>query len=350
MSLDSIVRIHISTQSLGLAQAGFGTPLIIAEHDYLTERVISVSSLTGLLSLRNAEKEKALPEEQWFENHPLCRMAAAMFSQSPAVPKIKVGKRLPGESVSQALDAISKSDVDSDFYGILIVPNDPRTDYLDLAKAIGSKRLLAGIDLDDSTIDLAKDLKDTDGARRIFAIFKDDPKNQPAAAWMGRMLPQAPGSTSWAFKNLNGVKKSKLSTHKVDKLKAGHINRHIDINQAGVTLDGKVMSDEYIDVIHGIDWLHVRIQERLFRLLMINEKIPYTLKGIDLVRSEILAQLKEAVYRGLLAADPEPQVSTPDLDDIDPDTRRDRKLPDVCFSGRLAGAIHEIEIRGTVTP
>ena len=31
--------------------------------------------------------------------------------------------------------------------------------------------------------------------------------------------------------------------------------------------------------------LHVRIQERLFRLLMINEKIPYTLKGIDLVRS-----------------------------------------------------------------
>jgi hypothetical protein len=110
-----------------------------------------------------------------------------------------------------------------------------------------------------------------------------------------------------------------------------------------------VIKGEYIDVVHGIDWLHVGIQERLFRLLMINEKIPYTLKGIDLVRSEIMAQLKEAVHRGLLAPDPEPQVSTPNIEDISADMREQRKLPDVSFSGRLAGAIHEIEIRGTVT-
>lgn len=56
-------------------------------------------------------------------------------------------------------------------------------------------------------------------------------------------------------------------------------------------MDGRVMSGEYINIVHGIDWLHVRIQERLFRLLMINEKIPYTAKVVDLVRCEILAQL-----------------------------------------------------------
>ena len=114
-------------------------------------------------------------------------------------------------------------------------------------------------------------------------------------------------------------------------------------------MDGKVASGEYVDIVHGIDWLHVRIQERLFCLLMINEKIPYTAKGVDLVRSEIMGQLKDAVYRGLLAAEPEPQVSIPNIEDIAPDIRGQRKLPDVCFSGRLAGAIHEIEIRGTVT-
>lgn len=163
------------------------------------------------------------------------------------------------------------------------------------------------------------------------------------------MLPLAPGSASWAFKQLNGVKKEKLNTDTIERLKKAHINRHIDISDSGVTMDGKVMSKEYIDIVHGIDWLHVRIQERLFRLLIINEKIPYTLKGIDLVRSEIMAQLKEAVYRGLLAPEPEPTVSIPSIEDIDPATRGQRRLPDVRFSGRLAGAIHEIEIRGTVT-
>lgn len=349
MSLDSIVRIIISTQSLQMAQAGFGTPIIIAQHDYLTDRVKSFANLSELFGIRNVDKEKTLPEKDQFQNQPLYRMASALFSQNPTVAKIKVGKRMNDESVTAALDNIIKSDADGDFYGVLLVPKDSKKDIPELAKAIGSKRLLAGVDLDDATRDIAPSLKNSDGARRIFSIFKEDADNYPAAAWMGRMLTQAPGSTSWAFKELVGVKKSKLSTDKIAALKEGTINRHIDINKVGVTMDGKVMSGEYIDIVHGIDWLHVRIQERLFRLLMINEKIPYTLKGIDLVRSEIMAQLKEAVYRGLLAPDPEPQVSIPNIEDIASDKRGARILPDVCFSGRLAGAIHEIEIRGTVT-
>ncbi|TXG75870.1 DUF3383 family protein [Candidatus Dojkabacteria bacterium] len=349
MSLDSIVRITISTQNLAMAQAGFGTPIIIAQHDYLKQRVQSFSNLAELFSIRDTEKEKALPEDKQFHKHPLYLMASTLFSQNPSVPKVKIGKRLANESVTEALNNIINSDADGDFYGVLLLPNDAKKDYVELAQSIGSKRLLAGIDIDDTTMDIAANIAKSDGARRIFTIFKEEPSDYPAAAWMGRMLTQAPGSTSWAFKELMGIKKSKLSSDKISKLKEAVINRHIDINKVGVTMDGKVMSKEYIDIVHGIDWLHVRIQERLFRLLMINEKIPYTLKGIDLVRSEIMAQLKDAVYRGLLAPEPEPHVSTPAIEDIDPLVRGQRKLPDVCFSGRLAGAIHEIEIRGTVT-
>jgi len=67
------------------------------------------------------------------------------------------------------------------------------------------------------------------------------------------------------------------------------------------------------------------------------------------VRSEILAQLKEGIYRGVLAENPEPKVSTQTIEDIDQSSRDDRVLPKVRFSGRLAGAIHKIEIQGTVT-
>jgi hypothetical protein len=67
------------------------------------------------------------------------------------------------------------------------------------------------------------------------------------------------------------------------------------------------------------------------------------------VRSEILAQLKEGVYRGLLAEDPEPQVSIPMINEVEEKERDNRVLPKVRFSARLAGAIHKIEIQGTVT-
>lgn len=349
MSLDSIVSITISTQSLSMAQAGFGTPLIIAQHDYFPERVRSFSTLAELFAIRNPEKEKTLPEKDQLQNQPLYLMASALFSQNPSVGKIKLGKRTPDESVTSALDNITKSDVDGDFYGVLLVPKDNKKDLVELANAVSARRLLAGVDIDESNKEIAANLKTSSGARRVFSIYKESATDYPAAAWMGRMLTQAPGSTSWAFKELAGIKKSKLSTDTVRILKDANVNRHVNINRVGVTMDGKVASGEYIDVVHGIDWLHVRIQERLFRLFTVNEKIPYTMKGVDLVRSEILAQLKEAVYRGLLAADPEPHVSIPHVDDIAPATRGQRKLPDVCFSGRLAGAIHEIEIRGTVT-
>jgi hypothetical protein len=162
-------------------------------------------------------------------------------------------------------------------------------------------------------------------------------------------LPKTPGSSSWAFKELAGIKPQKISLDMSEKLKGLNVNRYISISDVGVTLDGKTAKSEYIDVVHGRAWLQVRMQERLFRLFMLNEKIPFTDKGLDLVRSEIQAQLSDGVDRGFLAADPKPEVHIPPIGEIDAISREKRILPDVTFSARAAGAIHEIEIRGTIT-
>ena len=349
MSLDSIIKISVSTQSKPMAQAGFGTPIIIAEHEYLKQRVQSFGNLAELFNIKNADKEKGLPESAQFQKSALYRTASAIFSQNPTVPKIKVGKRLSDESITVALDEITKSDADGDFYGVLVVPKDPKKDFMDLSETIATRRLLAGIDLDDSTLQLAPILKESEGASRIYAFFKEDPDDYPAAACMGKMLPKSPGSATWANKELNGVKKSKFSSSKIEELEKNNVNRHVDINKVGFTMDGWVMAGQGIDDIHGIDWLQVRIQERLLRLQSINDKIPLTLKGVDLARCEVLAQLKEAVTRGFLAAEPEPYVSVPKIEDISFANRQKRILPDVYFRARLAGAIHKIEIHGTIT-
>ena len=338
MSLDSIVNITIDTQSVQIAQAGFGIPLIITHaHDGWEERVRTFSDIAELNNINH--------------DAPLYGMVRALMSQNPKVPKFKIGFRRKEETIEEALLAIREED--ADFYGVLLVNERNAADtYIadikSLVLGVRTKRLLAGVDITEEQFKALSSFDDL-ADRRLFTVYKTKADEYPAAAWMGKMLPHMPGSASWAFKSLEGVKKDALSTALTEKLKKANVNRHININNVGVMLDGKVMSNEYIDIVHGIDWLHVRIQERLFRLLMINEKIPYTLKGVDLVRSEIMAQLKEAVYRGLLASDPEPTVSIPALEDIDPITRGQRKLPDVRFNGRLAGAIHEIEIRGTVT-
>ncbi|MEI6806927.1 MAG: DUF3383 family protein, partial [Myxococcaceae bacterium] len=145
------------------------------------------------------------------------------------------------------------------------------------------------------------------------------------------------------------IKQYALSTGQASQLDANHINRYTTINDVGVTLQGKCVSGEYIDTMRGIDWLHARLQERIFMLLLKNKKIPYTDKGVDLVRCEIMGQLKEAISAGVLASYPEPTVNAPRVADIRDDDKAKRLLPNVSFSGTLAGAIHALKIAGVVS-
>jgi hypothetical protein len=80
-----------------------------------------------------------------------------------------------------------------------------------------------------------------------------------------------------------------------------------------------------------------------------NKKIPYTDKGVDLVRCEIMAQLKEAITVGVLASQPEPTVHAPKVADIPDLDKSKRLLPNVSFSGTFAGAIHALKINGVVS-
>ncbi len=329
MSIDSIIRISIEAQTLSIAQKGFGVPLILAFKE---------GEPTSVEKYRNAGELPPNPNKL-----AAYQMANTIFAQNPSVPLVKIGFT----KKSALVDALKSIwDTDSDFYGVLLADDADIAELKELEALLEAKRLIVGVDVDDTNKEAVKTIK----SDRIFCVYHPVADQHLAAAWMARMLPEAPGSSSWAYRELKKVPAYDLNTGVAIELEQANINRYINIKGVGCTLNGKSSSGKFIDITHGIDWLHARMQERLFRLLMINKKIPYTLKGIDLVRSEIIAQLKEAVYQGVLAAEPEPTVSTPTIEEIDEQTRGKRVLPKVRFSGRLAGAIHEIEIQGTVTP
>lgn len=332
MSLESIINLTISAKSVHIGQRGFGVPLLVGRHTQWPERVRTYASVDALLA------------DGFASDCRLVRMAEVLMAQNPGIKLFKIGRR---EDADVTADLRSISECDNDFYGFLLDSSEP-DQIVAAAEWAETKRVIFGVDVHDWEV--AAQLK-TKGERlsHTFGVFQKKEDNFVAAALMAKMLAHKPGSSSWAFKSLAKVTPTSFSDNEITKLDAHNINRYTSIKNVSVSLPGKAVSGEYLDVVCGLDWLYARIQERLFALLLKNPKIPYTNQGVDLVRCEIMAQLKEAIHAGILAPEPEPVVSAPDVADISDANKAQRVLPDVSFSGTLSGAIHAITINGTVS-
>ena len=105
-----------------------------------------------------------------------------------------------------------------------------------------------------------------------------------------------------------------------------------------------------IDVIRFIDWLRAQMQERVALLIIANGgKLPYTDASVGLVKGELRAVLNEGIRRGGLSPDVPATIIAPKVADVSTADRNARRLPDVTFNARLAGAIHKVLISGTVS-
>lgn len=68
-----------------------------------------------------------------------------------------------------------------------------------------------------------------------------------------------------------------------------------------------------------------------------------------MIEAEIRSVLSQGVANGLIADAPAYTVQSPDVLAIPEVTRAQRILGDFTFQARLAGAVHKVIIRGTVT-
>jgi hypothetical protein len=166
---------------------------------------------------------------------------------------------------------------------------------------------------------------------------------------MAQRFTDQPGADTWVFKGLAGVDSYELTESEEGALADKNATYYIEVKDVATTLGGKVAAGEWIDVVRGIDWLGARMQERIFFLLLNNKKIPYTDAGIDLVKGQVQAQLDEGVTATLLVGTPPPTVTAPKAASVNPTVRATRVLPNVNFKARLQGAIHAVQVTGTVT-
>ena len=104
---------------------------------------------------------------------------------------------------------------------------------------------------------------------------------------------------------------------------------------------------EWIDVVRGLAWLEARLEERIFAALVNNPKIPYTDAGMTILVAEVKAQLQEAEDRGVL--DSGWAVTITAVADQATADRASRIVRGLDFTARLAGAVHTVNIAGTVS-
>jgi hypothetical protein len=198
------------------------------------------------------------------------------------------------------------------------------------------------------TADIASTLK-TSAYARTAPLYHPANGTFADAALAGKCLPFDPGSETWAFKTLAGVAAVALTATQQANLKTKRVTAYVTIGGVNITVDGKVSANEYIDVIRFRDWLKARMQERIFTLLANAKKIPFSDAGAALLEAEVRAQLREGVDVGGLDGNPAPTTSVPRIADVSTINRAARHLPGVAFTGKLAGAVHDLAIAGTIT-
>lgn len=181
---------------------------------------------------------------------------------------------------------------------------------------------------------------------RTFLLYSTDQENFPEGAWLGNRLPTDPGSSTWKFKTLAGILTDEPTASEETFLKEKNVNYYVSVAGVDITVEGKMAVGEFIDVIHFVDWLQARMQERIYSTLVNAEKVPFTDGGIAIIENDVRAQLQQGVDVGGLDSF---TVTVPKRSQTDSADRAARTLKGIKFSGVLAGAIHFVEIQGNVT-
>jgi hypothetical protein len=281
------------------------------------------------------------------------------FSQEPHIGRAYVGLKLPSESWTTALGAIKRQN--NDFYAVSTSARRMLEQQQVAQWVQGNKKLcIIGTGdmnvVDDDTGDLAAWAK-LNNLVRVVPFFHpdcgleedgyvklDDPI--PEAAYFGKMLTKHPGTPTWKFKALEAVPTFDLSEGQFTTSQFKNATIYTRVAGVPMTFEGKTGGGEFIDVIHGCDWLEARIQNLVFSKLVEVDKVPYTDAGVQLIIGEIRRGLDEAVKHLIITEDY--VIDYPDAANIARTEKGIRLLPDVNFVAILQGAIHAVKIRGVV--
>lgn len=303
--------------------------------------LISASYSDGVLTLQAKDPSK-----------PFALKASSMLS-------VELGSVT--ESVAQTMAAVMNSD--SDFYGVAFTSKE-QDDVLAMAEWAESAGKLYGTSFGGDTVKNSEMTTDTGSQLkaknyyRTFWFYHSVENEYPEVAVMARCFAIDPGGETWALKKLAGITVDPLTETEFNAITGKNGNTFELFRNVSVTQNGKVAAGEWIDIIRFRDWLEEEIKTNVFNLLINRDKVPYTDAGIASIESRIREALELGQSRGGIAPTEYDEdgnqnlgytISVPLAANISANTKANRELTDVTFTARLAGAIHVVDITGSLT-
>ncbi|OES45230.1 DUF3383 family protein [Domibacillus iocasae] len=322
--------------------AGFGKPLIIGQNtdgfaykEYLTLESLEADFAKGTDVYKKAQ---ALLDQ---DNRP-ARFAVAGYDSAST-----------DATVSKTAAELVAASLYLDWYFLITTSNTPAdivavADAIEASKASGYPKMYSGQVA--AAADLATVL--AKGYERTFVGVHPITEALDAAN-VGENGNKEVGSITWKGKSLNGITPQVLTADELAAIEDA--NGYAYLTKAGdnVTSEGKVMSGEYIDVMHGLDWVTANIEQRVQKVFNNKPKVAYTDGGISQLESAVLSVLKIGFRQGIIADDETGagiySTSFRLRSETTPEERASRKYTGGNFNFELAGAIHEAAISGTVS-
>lgn len=330
------VKVHIDlTKPIG--RVGFGIPLVLIEHAESAIAYTKVSNVEEAKDAGIAADTKAYKALQ------------LLFAQNHA-PKTAAICAVTGT----AEDALTDTHITDKDWRQLIVIGDDETDtnvagIITAIEALDGKLYFAGFDTDDATTITTSNLRRT----ILFYCDATDDVPVPVAALVGEIAGREAGSFTYKNIILTGVQAQSLTHTQIENIhKKGGMTF---IAKAGdnVTSEGKLAGGEYIDIVDSEDYIIQQLAYQTQKVLNNVAKVPYDNNGIALLESVAIDVLQDAYNNGMIVTNsdgtPGYSVNYALREDTKESDRANRLYIGGGFTFALTGAIHEIEITGSIT-
>lgn len=342
LNIDGIVKCTIDINSPAVSGESYSGLLIVGPPP-ASKSMPAVASYTSIAAMATAGYE---------ETDPVYLAAMVAFAQSPQPERVYVAtvqdSEEPTKTVEKALGTdgwyfVCPAGIETEKYNALSV-------YVETLE----KMLMVTLEADDDSPFLQSGLMRT-CVWRLAENQTTDYDPYLHVAICARAASYTPGSETWAFKTLALVTAGQFADS--SEMDSDNENYYVCIAKRNVTQGGKVLGGEWIDTIRFRDWLKNKIQMNCFNVLFQNAKVPYTDAGIGLIQNAVIAALKEGQANGGIAQDfydddgnktPGYTTTAPLAASLSAEQKKTRNLPDLKWTAYLAGAIHLVEISGTL--
>lgn len=314
--------VNIQRKTVGVSERGFGTILIFDPSQDINFKYIT------------AENVKEFSTES-----KLYKMASRLFMQKPQPQEVAVvGKN--GAAVEGFKKVLEET---NDFFFLTCTDNSVETiKGLSNLCQVNNKVYAVTVNDYEDAKKLFEEVYDN-----TFVMYHDDSGSFVAEALAVVMSYKIGGKTA-KFKTLQGVKAANVSLTQVNELHKSNLFTYVEKLGVLQTSEGKMLSGEYIDVILGEYWIRFRMEERMQRLALTQDKIPYTNRGIGMLVGVAELVLTEAVAMGIVE-EGQYRVDYKVREDVDSNEVALRKYDYILWTAMLQGAIHTGQISGILT-